>query len=99
MAARSGETAEETGDFRCERCHETVHVTKGKRFRNVQIAATTPSIRVATSLSARTAALRDRLAARAGHASALRECHPDQPFLDAFEASDHGIAGNSDCIG
>lgn len=32
MAATAGETAEETGDFRCERCHHTTHVTKGKRI-------------------------------------------------------------------
>jgi Zn finger protein HypA/HybF involved in hydrogenase expression len=29
MAAHAGEKAEETGDFRCARCHQTVHVTKG----------------------------------------------------------------------
>ena len=29
MAAQSGERARETGDFRCERCHEQVHVTQG----------------------------------------------------------------------
>lgn len=28
MAAHAGETARETGDFRCERRHETVHVTR-----------------------------------------------------------------------
>jgi predicted RNA-binding Zn-ribbon protein involved in translation (DUF1610 family) len=29
MAAHAGEKAQETGDFRCERCHEQTHVTKG----------------------------------------------------------------------
>ncbi|MBX6368612.1 MAG: alpha helical protein [Rhodospirillales bacterium] len=29
MAAKAGEKAEETGDFRCARCHEKTHVTKG----------------------------------------------------------------------
>lgn len=29
MAAHSGETAQETGDFRCARCHEQMHVTRG----------------------------------------------------------------------
>ncbi|WP_456714674.1 zinc ribbon-containing protein [Bradyrhizobium sp. USDA 4353] len=32
MAAHAGETAEETGDFRCERCHQTTHVTKGHKI-------------------------------------------------------------------
>ncbi len=30
MAAKSGEKAEGTGDFRCERCHHQVHVSAGK---------------------------------------------------------------------
>jgi Zn finger protein HypA/HybF involved in hydrogenase expression len=29
MAAKSGEKAQETGDFRCERCHQQTHVAKG----------------------------------------------------------------------
>jgi len=29
MAANSGETARETGDFRCANCHRQTHVTKG----------------------------------------------------------------------
>jgi predicted RNA-binding Zn-ribbon protein involved in translation (DUF1610 family) len=29
MAAESGETARETGDFRCSKCHNRVHVTRG----------------------------------------------------------------------
>ncbi len=29
MAAKAGEKAWETGDFRCSRCHEQVHVTRG----------------------------------------------------------------------
>ncbi|WP_456716371.1 zinc ribbon-containing protein [Bradyrhizobium sp. USDA 4353] len=32
MAAHAGETAEQTGDFRCERCHQTTHVTKGHKI-------------------------------------------------------------------
>lgn len=32
MAAHAGETARETGDFRCEKCHEQVHVTKGHKI-------------------------------------------------------------------
>jgi Zinc-ribbon containing domain len=32
MAAHAGEAAEQTGDFRCERCHETTHVTKGHKI-------------------------------------------------------------------
>ena len=32
MAAHAGETARETGDFRCANCHEQVHVTKGKKI-------------------------------------------------------------------
>ncbi|MXQ14788.1 zinc ribbon-containing protein [Microvirga makkahensis] len=30
MAAHAGETARQTGDFRCERCHQQVHVMKGR---------------------------------------------------------------------
>jgi len=29
MAAKAGESARETGDFRCNRCHQTVHATRG----------------------------------------------------------------------
>lgn len=29
MSAQSGETARQTGDFRCEKCRHQVHVTKG----------------------------------------------------------------------
>lgn len=29
MAAKAGERARKTGDFRCERCNEKVHVTSG----------------------------------------------------------------------
>ncbi|OVZ55596.1 alpha helical protein [Pigmentiphaga sp. NML080357] len=29
MAAHAGEKAQKTGDFRCERCRQTVHVTSG----------------------------------------------------------------------
>jgi predicted RNA-binding Zn-ribbon protein involved in translation (DUF1610 family) len=32
MAAKTGENAREGGDFRCSRCHETVHVNKGARI-------------------------------------------------------------------
>ena len=32
MAAHAGETARETGDFRCEKCHEQTHVTKGDKI-------------------------------------------------------------------
>jgi DNA-directed RNA polymerase subunit RPC12/RpoP len=32
MAAHAGETAEETGDFRCAHCHQTTHVTKGHKI-------------------------------------------------------------------
>lgn len=32
MSAHSGETAQETGDFRCERCHQQTHVTKGHKI-------------------------------------------------------------------
>ncbi len=32
MAAHAGETAEETGDFRCAKCHEQTHVAKGKKI-------------------------------------------------------------------
>lgn len=32
MSAHSGETAEATGDFRCERCHQQTHVTAGHKI-------------------------------------------------------------------
>jgi hypothetical protein len=32
MSAKAGETARETGDFRCAKCHHQVHVTKGKKI-------------------------------------------------------------------
>ena len=32
MAAKAGEAAQETGDFRCAKCHKRVHVTKGKKI-------------------------------------------------------------------
>lgn len=32
MAATAGEQAEETGDFRCSKCHQTTHVRKGERI-------------------------------------------------------------------
>ncbi len=32
MAAKAGEEARQTGDFRCERCHERVHVTRRHRI-------------------------------------------------------------------
>lgn len=32
MAANAGEKAWETGDFRCQNCHEKVHVTKGHKI-------------------------------------------------------------------
>jgi hypothetical protein len=32
MAAHAGENARKTGDFRCERCHERVHVTGGDKI-------------------------------------------------------------------
>ena len=32
MAAKAGENAQETGDFRCTKCHERNHVTKGKKI-------------------------------------------------------------------
>jgi ribosomal protein L37AE/L43A len=32
MAAKAGETAQETGDFRCTKCHERTHATKGKKI-------------------------------------------------------------------
>jgi predicted RNA-binding Zn-ribbon protein involved in translation (DUF1610 family) len=32
MAAHSGETARSTGDFRCSRCHQMVHVTNGHKI-------------------------------------------------------------------
>lgn len=32
MAARAGEPAQKTGDFRCDNCHEKVHVKKGDKI-------------------------------------------------------------------
>ena len=32
MAAKAGERAWETGDFRCAKCHQQVHVTKGDKI-------------------------------------------------------------------
>jgi Zn finger protein HypA/HybF involved in hydrogenase expression len=32
MSAHAGETARETGDFRCARCHQLTHVTQGKKI-------------------------------------------------------------------
>ncbi len=32
MAAKTGETAQEGGDFRCEKCHTKVRVNKGERI-------------------------------------------------------------------
>ncbi|MFZ0391654.1 MAG: alpha helical protein [Calditrichia bacterium] len=32
MSAKAGERARETGDFRCENCHEKVHVTQGDKI-------------------------------------------------------------------
>jgi hypothetical protein len=32
MAAHAGENARKTGDFRCEQCHERVHVTRGDKI-------------------------------------------------------------------
>jgi ribosomal protein L37AE/L43A len=32
MSAKSGERAQETGDFRCSRCHQQTHVTKGDKI-------------------------------------------------------------------
>lgn len=32
MSAHSGETAEETGDFRCARCHHQTHVIAGRKI-------------------------------------------------------------------
>ncbi len=34
MAAHSGERANKTGDFRCDKCHEKVHVTQGDKIPN-----------------------------------------------------------------
>jgi len=30
MAAKAGENAERTGDFRCDRCHQRTHVRQGQ---------------------------------------------------------------------
>jgi Zn finger protein HypA/HybF involved in hydrogenase expression len=32
MAAQAGEKAEKTGDFRCEKCHQKVHVQSGHKI-------------------------------------------------------------------
>jgi ribosomal protein L37AE/L43A len=32
MSAHTGESAQETGDFRCERCHQQTHVAKGHKI-------------------------------------------------------------------
>lgn len=32
VVAHAGENARKTGEFRCERCHERVHVTQGDRI-------------------------------------------------------------------
>jgi ribosomal protein L37AE/L43A len=32
MSAKAGEHAQKTGDFRCEKCHHTVHVGEGKKI-------------------------------------------------------------------
>ena len=32
MAAHAGEKAEKTGDFRCEKCHQRVHVKAGEHI-------------------------------------------------------------------
>lgn len=32
MTAHAGEKAEKTGDFRCEKCHQTTHVTAGHKI-------------------------------------------------------------------
>jgi Zn finger protein HypA/HybF involved in hydrogenase expression len=32
MTVRAGENAQETGDFRCAKCHEKTHVTRGKKI-------------------------------------------------------------------
>jgi LSD1 subclass zinc finger protein len=32
MAAKAGEKAQRTGDFRCEKCRTKVHVTQGARI-------------------------------------------------------------------
>lgn len=32
MAAHAGERAQSTGDFRCAKCHETVHVRHNQRI-------------------------------------------------------------------
>jgi hypothetical protein len=41
MSGKSGETAQETGDFRWERCHRQTHVTKGHKIPNCPHAADT----------------------------------------------------------
>jgi Zn finger protein HypA/HybF involved in hydrogenase expression len=32
MSAHAGEKAEKTGDFRCEKCHHSTHVTEGHKI-------------------------------------------------------------------
>jgi len=32
MTAKAGEKAEQTGDFRCQKCHQKVHVAKGQKI-------------------------------------------------------------------
>ncbi len=32
MSAKTGETAQETGDFVCSKCRNKVHVTRGKKI-------------------------------------------------------------------
>jgi Zn finger protein HypA/HybF involved in hydrogenase expression len=32
MSAKAGEKAEKTGDFRCAKCHEKVHVKSGDKI-------------------------------------------------------------------
>jgi ribosomal protein L37AE/L43A len=32
MSAKAGESAQKTGDFKCEKCGEKVHVTQGKEI-------------------------------------------------------------------
>lgn len=35
MAAHAGEKAQETGDFRCQRCHQKTHVSSGRAERRM----------------------------------------------------------------
>jgi predicted RNA-binding Zn-ribbon protein involved in translation (DUF1610 family) len=32
LSAHAGEEAQKTGDFRCQKCHEKVHVKKGGKI-------------------------------------------------------------------